>query len=87
MQIESNGPIVPYAAANQRMRDLVVVALRSFLYVITKHGGRLNKDLDHLLALSLHIRHTERADLQQSHVHCTSITSQATAIHQRQCGE
>ena len=56
VQIESNGPVVPYAAANQRMRDLVVVALRSFIYVITKHGGRLNKDLDHLMALSLHIR-------------------------------
>ena len=56
VQIESNGPVVPYAAANQRMRDLIVVALRSFLYVISKHGGRLNKDMDHILALALHIR-------------------------------
>ena len=56
VQIESNGPVVPYAAGNQRMRDLIVVALRSFIYVITKQGGRLNKDMDHILALALHIR-------------------------------
>ena len=56
VQIEQNGPIVSYVAPNQRARDLIVVCLRAFVYVITRHGGRLDNKLEHLMALSLHVR-------------------------------
>ena len=56
VQIEQNGPVVNYIAQGSRMRDLIVVTIRMFLWLITKHQGRLNKDLDHDLALSLYVR-------------------------------
>ena len=56
VQIEQSGPVVNYIAPNQRTRDLVVVTMRTFVHVITKHGGRLNKDLDHVIALSAYVR-------------------------------
>ena len=56
VQIEQNGPVVNYVANNGRLRDLIVVTLRTFVWVISKHQGKLNKDLDHDIALSLYVR-------------------------------
>jgi hypothetical protein len=56
VQIEPSGNLVNYIAQGSRMRDLIVVSIRTFLWLITKHQGKLNKDLDHDVALSLYVR-------------------------------
>ena len=81
VQIEQNGPVVNYIANNGKLRDLIIVTMRTFVWLITKHAGKLNKELDHDIALSLYVRTlSEQANVQKMGVVPASPAGKRTSV-------